>query len=443
MQLTNFGEVFSARVLRKAYENAICRAITNQNYEGEIKKPGDRVNILSFLNDILLSDYTVGTNMASETIVDREDQLVVEKRKSYNFSLDRLEEKFTYAGDIPDVLIENASKVLAREMDSYVLYKAADAKAGSWIGINLRVIGGRQTQASIVTSATGGTVTLGVRDDITIATSMPYVEQGDGAFVMSGFQNRHVGKGFRLRSTQAWVSPWYRIATVTATRSATLTEWDGAVSGSDFHEGYTLRGIFGGDGYSFSKFQVNDQPVMLSAGTADGLGWEIQAARGTGISATSIYDQVTMLAEKLNSNEIPDTDRHLTFPHEIKTMLIQAAETQPTGIAEMYQGTVVNGKFMRMGGFDIHAISGARFCTRGGADTAAGADATLARVAGPNNFLIPANHIGFITYADKWSESRVVDAELQFAKLYQGLFLYGALVSNLSRKNGAILFGNF
>lgn len=443
MQLTNFGEQFSAKVLRKSYENSICRAITNRNYEGEIKKPGDRVNILSFLNDILLSDYTVGTNMASETIIDREDQLVVEKRKSYNFSLDRLEEKFTYAGEIPDVLIENASKVLEREIDSYVLYKAADAKAGSWIGINLRVAGGRQTQASIVTTATGGTVTLGVRDDITIATSMPYVEQGDGAFVMSGFQTSDIGKGFRLRSTATWVSPWYRISGVTATRSATLTEWDGATSGSDFHEGYTLRGIFGGDGLTFSKFAPNDYPVMLSLPTAGGLGWEIQAACATAISATSIYDQVTMLAEKLNINEIPDTDRHVTFPHEIKTMLIQAAETQPTGIAEMYQGTVVNGKFMRMGGFDIHAVAGARFCARAGRDTAAGADATLARVVGSTGYLIPANHIGFITYADKWSESRVVDAELQFAKLYQGLFLYGALVPNIARKNGAILFGNY
>jgi hypothetical protein len=52
---------------------------------GEIKKPGDRVNILSFLNSILLSDYVVGTDMSSETIVDAEDQLIVEKRKYYNF----------------------------------------------------------------------------------------------------------------------------------------------------------------------------------------------------------------------------------------------------------------------------------------------------------------------------------------------------------------------
>ena len=441
--LTNFGEQFASKVLRKTYIRNVSEAITNRNYEGEIKKPGDRVNILSFLNDILLSDYVVGTNMSSETIVDREDQLVVEKRKSYNFSLDRLENVFTYGGDIPEDLLENAAKVLEKEIDQYVLYKTADAKAGSWIGINLRVVGGRQTQASIVTSATGGTVTLSVRDDISIATSMPYVEQGDGVFVMSGFQASDVGKGFRLRSTIAWVSPWYRINSVTSTRVATLTEWDGAVSGSDFHEGYTLRGIFGGNGLEFSKQSPGDRTIMLSVPTADGLGWEIQAARATGIAATTIYDQITLLAEKLNDNEIPEDDRHLTIPAQIKTMLVQSAESQPTGIAEMYNGTVINGKFMRMGGFDIHTTTNARLCSRVGRDTSTGADATLARVVGTIGYLIPANHLSMITYADKWSESRVVDAELQFAKLYQGLFLYGALVPNISRKAGAILFGNY
>ena len=443
MQLTNFGEQFSAKVLRKTYARNVSDAITNTNYEGEIKKPGDRVNILSFLNDILLSDYVVGTNMPSETIVDREDQLVVEKRKSYNFSLDRLEKLFTYGGDIPEDLIENAAKVLEREIDTYVLYKATDAKAGSWIGINLRVAGGRATQASVVTSATGGTVTLSCRDDFTVVTGMPYVEQGDGAFVFSGFQATDVGKGFRLRSTAAWVSPWWKITGVTASRSATITEWDGATSGSDFHEGYTLRGIYGGDGITFSKFAPGDNSQMLNSGTASGLGWEIQAARATGISAASIYDQITMLAEKLNANEVPEDDRHLTIPAEIKTMLVQAAETQPTGIAEMYQGTVVNGKFMRMGGFDIHTTLSGRLCSRVGHQTAASADYTVATIAGTNGYLIPANHISFITYADKWSESRVVDAELQFAKLYQGLFLYGALVPNISRKAGAILYGNY
>lgn len=438
--LTNFGEQFASKVIQKVYQNAVTPGITNRDYEGEIKKPGDRVNILSFLNDALMSDYVVGTDMNSETIVDTEDQLVVEKRKYFNFSLDRLEDIFTYANNIPENLLANRAAVLEKETDIYVLAKAAEAKAGSWVGLDVKVYGGNQTQASIVTTATGGTVTLMVRDDLTVA-NMPGSENfggGDATIVFSGFEASDINKGFRLRSTATWVSPWWRITAVASSTSASIAEWDGATSGSDFHEGYTLRGIYGGNGIEFSKFAPADATVMLSVPTADGLGWEIQAAIATAVSATSIYDQITLLAEKLNTNEVPDGDRHLTLPPELKTALIQAAETQPTGIAEMYQGTVINGRVMRIGGFDIHVAAGARLSSRAGHSTGSGDF-----VASAIGYQIPANHRGMITYADKWSESRVVDAENQFAKKYQGLYLYGALVPAYCRKLGAILFGNF
>src|SRR3990167_3832249 len=130
--LSNFGEQFASKVLEKTYQSSVVDAIANRDYEGEIKKPGDRVNILSFLNSILLSDYAVGSDMSSETIVDAEDQLVVEKRKYYNFSLDRLEDLFTYGQDIPSNLLQDASEVLSRSIDQYVLDKAgSEVKVGS------------------------------------------------------------------------------------------------------------------------------------------------------------------------------------------------------------------------------------------------------------------------------------------------------------------------
>ena len=62
MSLTNFGEQFASKCLRKFYISAVTPAISNSDYEGEIKKAGDRVNILTFLGDIPLNDYTVGNN---------------------------------------------------------------------------------------------------------------------------------------------------------------------------------------------------------------------------------------------------------------------------------------------------------------------------------------------------------------------------------------------
>lgn len=441
MQLTNFGEQFASQVLAKTYQNAVAPGVVNRDYEGEIKKPGDRVNILSFLNSILLSDYVVGSDMSSETIVDAEDQLVVEKRKYYNFALDRLEDLFTYGGNIPEALLNDANRQLEVLIDSYVLGKwGEEAKAGNWIGTDLVVTGSGQTMASIVTSATGGTVTLNATSN-TYEGQVGSVENPrDGANYHAGFESRDLYKGFRLRSTAAFVSPWYRISSVTSSTVAALTEWDEATSGSDFEEGMTLRGLFGGDGISFPKYGTGDASLL----TMSGLGWEFQAAIPTAVTAATIYDQTTLVAQALDENEVPSESRHISFPPSGITMLRQASELQPTGIAEIYSGTVLNGRVMRFGAFDVHSAAGSRVSTRAGhsatSATGPGADLVLSQTTG---YQVPANHMGFITYADKWSESRVVDAENQFAKKYQGLFLFGAKVPRQRRKYGAVLFGSF
>ena len=437
--LTNFGEQFASKVLAKTYAAMVTDAITNREYEGEIKKPGDRVNILSFLNNGILSDYVVGTDMPSETIVDSEDTLVVEKRKSFNFSLDRLENLFTYGGDIPESLLENYSKVLEKEIDSYVLAKAGDAAVQNWVGTNLVVVGSGQTMASITTTATGGTITVAGAMD-TVEPMVGTVENPvDGLVYFAGFHSSDLGKGVRLRSTSTFVSPWYKITGVTSSFVATITEWDGAAAGSDFEEGYTLRGLFGGDGRSFPKYGDGNASLL----TMSSLGWEFNAAIATSVSAASIYDQTTLLSEALNEAEVTDVDRKLTVPPAILTQLKQASELQPTGIAEIFTGTVINGRVMRFGGFEVHQAAGSRVSTRVGHPTASGTYAGVVLTAGSIGYQILANHPGMITFADKWSESRVVDAENQFAKKYQGLFLYGALVPAYRRKYGAVLFGNF
>lgn len=441
--LSNFGEQFAAKALMHIRQRAVAPGITNTNYEGEIKRPGDRVNILSFLNNILISDYSVGSDMASETIVDAEDQLVVEKRKYYNFALDRLEDLFTYADNIVDVLTDRGAAALELEIDKYVLNKAVDTKAGSWVGVDLVVVGGAATMASIATTATGGTVTIVVNstnvDDQTAGG--PVENPRDGSTYQAGFHASDVGKGFRLRSTAALVTPWYRISGVTSTVVATLTEWDGATSGSDFAEGFTLRGVFGGDGKTFDRYGSGEAPFVGNTGS--GYGWEIQAAIATAISSSSIYNQMTLLAEALDTNEVPTDNRHFTVLPEIMTQVKQASQFQPSGITEIYTGTVINGKILRAGGFDLHQAAGGRVSSRAGHPTSSGTGTDSVNVTGSTGYFLLANHIDMITYADKWSESRVVDAENQFAKKYQGLYLYGALTPAYRRKFGALLFGSF
>ena len=42
MQLSNFGEQFASKVLEKTYQSSVVDGIANRDYEGEIKKPGER-----------------------------------------------------------------------------------------------------------------------------------------------------------------------------------------------------------------------------------------------------------------------------------------------------------------------------------------------------------------------------------------------------------------
>ncbi len=438
-RLTNFGQIFAQKVLEKTYQNSIVDSITNRNYEGEIRKPGDRVNILSFLNSGTLSDYTVGTDMNSEALVDTQDQLIVEKRRYWNFALDRLEDQFTYANDIVDHITNDYAKQLEKEIDTYILQKATAARAGNWVGLNLTVNGSGQTMASIATTATGGTVTINGNFD-NPANFSGVENPADGVVYGGGFEAADVGKGFRLMSSSSFVSPWYLITGTTGTVVAALTEWDGASTGSDFEEGYTLRGLFGGDGVNFTKYGLTTGDASLL--TMSGLGWQFQAAIATSVSSASIYNQVTLLAEALDQGEVDNVDRHFTVPAQIITQLKQSSALQPTGIAEIYTGTVINGRVMRVGAFDVHLAAGTRVSTRAGKSTASGTGADTTLTTGATGYQMIANHTGMITFAEKWSESRVVDAENQFAKKYQGLFLYGALVPAYRRKYGAVLFGS-
>lgn len=438
-RLTNFGQQFAQKVLEKTYQNSIVDSITNRMYEGEIKKPGDRVNILSFLNSGTLGDYVVGTDMASEALVDTQDQLVVEKRRFWNFALDRLEDQFTYADDIVDHIANDYAKMLEKEIDTYVLQKATGAKVQNWVGVNFKVRGTGATMASITTTSTGGTITLQSGDEPATQSNIPTIENTkDGISYFGGFEAADLGKGVRLSSTDSFVTPYYLITGITATNVVTVTEWDGAVSGPEFEEGFTLRGLFGGDGINFTKGGTGDASFLTYAP----LGWEINAAIATAVSSASIYNQVTLLAEALDGNEVDNVDRHFTVPQQIITQLKQSSALQPTGIAEIYTGTVINGRVMRVGAFDVHLAAGARVSTRAGKSTSSGTSSDTTPVTGAVGFQMIANHTGMITFAEKWSESRVVDAENQFAKKYQGLFLYGALVPAYRRKYGAVLFGS-
>lgn len=435
--LSNFQEQFAGQVLEKLINDPVYPAITNRNYEGEIKKGGDRVNILSFLNDIAQGDYVVGTDMSLETVYDTEDQLVVEKRRYWNFPMDDIEKQFTYGNDVTGVLSGNAAKVAARDIDTYVLNKAGDAKAGSWVGVNIRIAGSATTggtMASIVTTSTGGTLTVQIGQNTQLGGTP--VEQGDGTLAFSGFTTADIGKGVRLTSGTTWATPYYLITAVTDTNTATITNWDGNTQGSDIPNGDILYQLYGD--YQFSQAQNGDGKPT----TQQGWGWEFQAGFATSLTDSNVYEAIVATKQILDANEVPDSDRHLTGPEQLPAVLLKASRLTPA-VQMAYEGVVINGRVGRVAAFDIHVAAGSRMSQRAGHPTTVGVDTDAVNTNSSNGYLILANHPSYVTFASAFTESRVVDQILQFAKNYQGLMLYGAKVPALRRKMAAVLFGAF
>ena len=366
MALSNYGEQFAANCLRKFYARAIAPAITNQDYEGEIKKAGDRLNILSFLSDITLGDYSVGSDMSVQHPSDHEDQLVIDQKKYYNFDIDEVDSKFTYVEDEDSTLIENAEKVLEKTVDTFVLGKASEVKAGHRIGTDTTI-----AAANFAGLTSAGVLTVDVGSGINSNTI-----QGKGVYITE-------------------LATWYKIKTWTDSSTFTIENWD-------------------------------DTAYADGAKSADYSSLVFEAADAVQVTATNVYSYLVELGEKLDDDEIPDTDRAIVVPAWFKSILLQASQLQPD-IAVYHEEVVVNGKIGRAAGFDVHLAPGSRVSTSAGTD-------------GVTGYEVLACHKSFITFGEKFKESRVVNAENQFAKKYQGLFLYGATVPVERRKAGAMLF---
>ena len=431
--IDDFGIKFHKQVLKKFYEEAITPVITNDQYEGEIKEFGDRLRLLSFLHDIQTSDYTAGTDMGVQVLFDTSEELVINQQKYYNFAIDKVEELFTYGSDIAETLIDNSSKELQRVVDNFTFNKLAEGvAAGNWLGQNARVAGGGEaTHASITTTAAGGDLSVQCPTTSLEASA----ELSDGTLIYSGFTTNDLGKAIRLTSGATWATEWYRITARTDSDTVSVVNWDDSTSGHPIPNGDILRGLYGGRDFT-SDDNGDDKPTVATRGW----GWEFQAAIPTTVTSANIYEHFTYIAEILDKRFVPQTDRHCVLPFSGRPMLLQATELQPSGIEMLYTDTIVNGKVARVSGFDVHVTSQGRFSTKVGHSTSTGQGSDITLVTGTTGYCWPFVHKSFCTFAFKWSETRTVQAEKQFAKLYQGLSLYGARVPIIKRTAGALLY---
>ena len=146
----NFSPViYSKQVQMEFRKSAVCEAITNSDYFGEIANAGDSVRIIKE-PEITVLAYTRGTAIATQDLTDVDFTLTVDKSNYFAFKLDDIEEQQTHINWL-SMASNRAAYRLADQYDQEILgylsgYKQAALHANA--GTVNNVISGTKATAA-------------------------------------------------------------------------------------------------------------------------------------------------------------------------------------------------------------------------------------------------------------------------------------------------------
>jgi hypothetical protein len=116
----NFSPViYSKQVQMEFRKSAVCEAITNSDYFGEIANAGDSVRIIKE-PEISVLAYTRGTAIATQDLTDVDFTLTVDKSNYFAFKLDDIEEQQTHVNWLT-MASNRAAYRLADQYDQEIL----------------------------------------------------------------------------------------------------------------------------------------------------------------------------------------------------------------------------------------------------------------------------------------------------------------------------------
>lgn len=112
-------EIFSKKMLKDFYKSTVFAEISNTDYEGEIKKAGDKVYI-RVVPTIAVGDYTLGSAITYEVPTEEGRSLVIDRAKYWAFKMDYIDEMQT---DLPLIseFSSNAAEQLKIAVDEEIL----------------------------------------------------------------------------------------------------------------------------------------------------------------------------------------------------------------------------------------------------------------------------------------------------------------------------------
>lgn len=122
MAVSNFvPDIWSAKILSNLSRLSVANAVTNRDYEGDIKRGGDSVKITSFV-DPTIGTYTAHTDITIEDVDDATRSLLIDQSKYFGFEVDDIEKaQSVNGGAVLAEQIKRATYGLKNVFDAYVL----------------------------------------------------------------------------------------------------------------------------------------------------------------------------------------------------------------------------------------------------------------------------------------------------------------------------------
>ena len=112
-------EIWSGKLQVKFYKSTVLGEITNNDWEGEIKGHGDKVNIRT-VPTITIRDYTKGLNLTSEVPISTPITLTIDNGKYFSVVIDDVDEAQADV-KLMDMFTNDAAQQMKIGIDSLVL----------------------------------------------------------------------------------------------------------------------------------------------------------------------------------------------------------------------------------------------------------------------------------------------------------------------------------
>jgi hypothetical protein len=147
MAIANFiPEIWTPKILVALRKKAVAGQLVNRDYEGEIKRSGDQVNITS-INDVTIGTYTKHTDITVEDIDDATRALIIDQSKYFAFELDDIERaQSVNGGAVLNQALDNATYQLRDTADAFLFDAMNDAIQGTANDLGTVDISGTNTQ---------------------------------------------------------------------------------------------------------------------------------------------------------------------------------------------------------------------------------------------------------------------------------------------------------